>query len=365
MSAANPPRVVHDLVCAIAIDERSTGLLAPSRDFVVAVEADLRTAPCCLDRRVQPRDTQLRGHVPDAVVVREAVVVEQIGAQPQFVHQGGRDRARVGEHELVDLGGGPQVTELEVLPARQPLVAPAQPPEPLRGIAFAEIDARRELVPVQRIRGVADIVPRGIRSANHGVRHVGLGIELEHLDEWLLEPSLRDPAVREWVSRSARGVIPDRVWIVDWEEIGIGEVATTHGGIGHGGAADTLNALSKRLVVGHEEHLVLHHRTCHGEPELIAPEGILVPRPEPRSCLDRVVAQEFEDRAVEFVRPSSRRDIDLSGGLAELGRVDTGLDLELLQGVNRRTHDERIEVRIGVLDAVQREAVVLLPLAAH
>ena len=49
--------------------------------------------------------------------------------------------------------------------------------------------------------------------------------------------------------------------------------------------------------------------------------------------------------------------VDLRGLPSEFRGIDTGLHLELLQCVDRRHHDERIEIRVGILDAVQRVVI--------
>jgi hypothetical protein len=55
--------------------------------------------------------------------------------------------------------------------------------------------------------------------------------------------------------------------------------------------------------------------------------------------------------------------VDLRCPDAELGRVNAGLDLELLERVDRRLNDVRVEVRVGVLDAIERVAIELEALA--
>src|SRR5690606_14208890 len=76
-----------------------------------------------------------------------------------------------------------------------------------------------------------------------------------------------------------------------------------------------------------------------------------------------VVTQELVDRTVELVGSRLGRHDDLRRSLAVLSRVDAGLNLELLDRVDRGPNDEGVEVRIRVLHAVQRVAVELLALA--
>src|SRR5205807_4472545 len=67
-----------------------------------------------------------------------------------------------------------------------------------------------------------------------------------------------------------------------------------------------------------------------------------------------VVAKEFEDRSVVFVRARLRGDVHLSGFAAELRGINAGLNLEFLESLHRRQKDVGIEVDVGVGDAIQR-----------
>ena len=70
--------------------------------------------------------------------------------------------------------------------------------------------------------------------------------------------------------------------------------------------------------------------------------------------IERIVSKKLERGAVILVGAGLGRDVDLPGGASELGRVDAGLHLELLERIHRRQHDVQIEIDIGVRDAVQR-----------
>src|SRR5690606_9911440 len=120
-----------------------------------------------------------------------------------------------------------------------------------------------------------------------------------------------------------------------------------------GRLTEALDTLAQAFVVGHKEHAVLDHRSSSRKTKLVAAERGTIST-EPAVGLDLVVAQELVNRAVELVGSRLGGHDDLRGGLAVLGRVDAGLNLELLDRVDRRTNDEGVEVRIGVLHAVQR-----------
>src|SRR5207244_3083828 len=97
------------------------------------------------------------------------------------------------------------------------------------------------------------------------------------------------------------------------------------------------------------------------EAVLVPLEWILRPLAGERvlSRVQLVVAEELEQGSVDLVRSRLRRNIDLGGGAPELGRKDSGLDLELLQSVDRGQEDVGVEVHVGVLHAVQREVIEL------
>ena len=78
-----------------------------------------------------------------------------------------------------------------------------------------------------------------------------------------------------------------------------------------------------------------------------------------------VVAEELEERAVILVRAGLGQHVDLGGLAAELGRIDAGLHLEFLQRVDRRHDHEGVEIRVGVLDAIERVVVEVGALAGH
>jgi hypothetical protein len=71
---------------------------------------------------------------------------------------------------------------------------------------------------------------------------------------------------------------------------------------------------------------------------------------------------EFEHGSVEAVRARFGDDVDLTRATSEFGRVNAGLDLELLQRIDRWQEDIGVEVDVGVVDAVQRVVVELAPL---
>ena len=73
--------------------------------------------------------------------------------------------------------------------------------------------------------------------------------------------------------------------------------------------------------------------------------------------IERVVPNELIKRAVEIIASGLGRHVDLRGLASKLRGIDSGLHLKLLQGVDRRLNDVRIEVRIGVINAVQCEIV--------
>src|SRR5438093_13770210 len=76
-----------------------------------------------------------------------------------------------------------------------------------------------------------------------------------------------------------------------------------------------------------------------------------------RLSVQGIVAEEFEQRAMVGVAARLGEHVDLRALMSELRGVNTGLNFELLNRVNRGKDDIGIEIRIGVVDAVQRVVV--------
>ena len=81
-----------------------------------------------------------------------------------------------------------------------------------------------------------------------------------------------------------------------------------------------------------------------------------------RRGVERVVADELEDRPVIRVRAALGGDVDLRHFAPELGRVDAGLHLEFLDAVDRGQEGIRIEVDVLIDDPVERVLVVFAAL---
>src|SRR5947199_7420386 len=66
-----------------------------------------------------------------------------------------------------------------------------------------------------------------------------------------------------------------------------------------------------------------------------------------------IVAEEFEQGAVIRVAAGLGEHVDLRALMPELRGVNTDLNFELLNGVDGRKDDIAIEIRVGVIDAVE------------
>src|SRR5207237_6088363 len=96
--------------------------------------------------------------------------------------------------------------------------------------------------------------------------------------------------------------------------------------------AGAASALAERLVVPHEEQLVLTlvdlrqpYRPGQREPVLVPLEGVLHgPQRSERiaGSVQFVIAQEFESGAVVLIRAGLGQHVDLRSLSSELGRVD-------------------------------------------
>src|SRR5215467_2009100 len=76
-----------------------------------------------------------------------------------------------------------------------------------------------------------------------------------------------------------------------------------------------------------------------------------------RLSVQCIVAQKFEQSAMICVAAGLGEHVDLRRLMPELRGVNTELNFELLNGINGRKHDVGIEIRVGVINAVEREVV--------
>ena len=91
-----------------------------------------------------------------------------------------------------------------------------------------------------------------------------------------------------------------------------------------------------------KNNLSREHRAVRLEAEVVPLERRLVgvdAGEGVRLGVELLVAEEFEDRAVERVAARLGDDVHLRALVPELRRVDAGLDLELLDRVDRRQGD--------------------------
>src|SRR5213593_2923667 len=72
-----------------------------------------------------------------------------------------------------------------------------------------------------------------------------------------------------------------------------------------------------------------------------------------RLRIQGIVAEEFEKRAVICVAAGLGEHVDLRALMPELRGVNTDLNFELLNSVNGRKDDIGIEIRVGIIDAVE------------
>src|SRR5438552_7189100 len=76
-----------------------------------------------------------------------------------------------------------------------------------------------------------------------------------------------------------------------------------------------------------------------------------------RLSVQGIVAEEFEQGAMICVAAGLGEHVDLSALMPELRGVNTELNFELLNGINGGKDDIGIEIRVGVIDAVEGEVV--------
>ena len=163
-------------------------------------------------------------------------------------------------------------------------------------------------------------------------------------DDWI-EPRKRNLVVRE----------ESTVRVSERRRDGA-EVAVAHRGRRHRvvqGAADVLNR--RALPAGEEEQLVAHDRAARIAAELFALQEVPLGQEEVFR-VERAVARVAERAAVEVVGARAGDGVDDRAGARTLrGAVVAGLNRELLQRVRERERLVLLEVRVGVVRAVETE----------
>src|SRR5579884_3849839 len=76
-----------------------------------------------------------------------------------------------------------------------------------------------------------------------------------------------------------------------------------------------------------------------------------------RLSVQDIVAEEFKEGAVINIATRLGKHVDLSSFVSVLCGIDTGLNFELLDRVNRWERNVGVEVRVGVVDAVERVVI--------
>jgi hypothetical protein len=216
---------------------------------------------------------------------------------------------------------------------------------------------RRELILVGHVVLQGEVVSRQSRTGN-----IGLGIPLQQLDGDRVQPVPRNLIAGE---RLARLGIDDR-------HARLREISIAHR---HARRAEydlLLVAEPEPFVVGHEEQLVRAVEQLRNRNRSAQRKAVLIPLE--RRCLgldsgeligrrvERVVADELEDRPVIRVRAALGRDVDLCDLAPEFRRIHTGLHLEFLDAVDRGQKRVRVEVDVLIDDAVERVLVVFATL---
>jgi hypothetical protein len=125
----------------------------------------------------------------------------------------------------------------------------------------------------------------------------------------------------------------------------------------------------KPLVIDHEEEAIFSVDKLGNRKRPSQHESIVVVfvwkhrrfrfRPEVvvAACIRVVVAHKIEQAAVIVIGPALGDHVDLRRVVAVFGGIDACLNLHLLNGVNAGLHHVAVEVRVGVVDAIQRVVV--------
>ena len=154
------------------------------------------------------------------------------------------------------------------------------------------------------------------------------------------------------------------------------EIAAEDGRCGQGRVVLNALALGKPLLIDHEEKAVFGveelgngERTAEHESVIVISEGQLRRESDGRvvvpSCIRVVVTQEIERGSVIRIAAALGDHVDLGRVVTVLGRIDAGLHLHFLNGVDRGLDHKAVEVHVGIVDAIERVVVVHDALAAH
>ena len=212
------------------------------------------------------------------------------------------------------------------------------------------IDARVELVPILLLGRIGDEVVRQPRPRRQRV-------SIDQLGGHGIEPVGQYEVRRKTVADESCGVVricARRQWIVDdaWQ---LAEVPGAHFCGRHRVDKGPRQALAEAIVIAEEKCLVATDRAAQREAKLVLLEGgDLVGRPvEEVLRVQSRVSQKLIDRAVDLVGPRFGDDIDLAAGITSLlGRVEIGLDLELLDRLYRRADHQGESEPVVIIDPV-------------
>ena len=114
------------------------------------------------------------------------------------------------------------------------------------------------------------------------------------------------------------------------------------------------------LVIDEEECLVFHNGSAEGPAELV----LLERRDGQRrivkviSGVQRGIPQKLVRTPVELVGPGLQHDVHHRAAPANVGSKIVGLNLEFLDGINRRLDDFEANLLLVVVKSVQQEVVV-------
>src|SRR5262249_46622121 len=110
------------------------------------------------------------------------------------------------------------------------------------------------------------------------------------------------------------------------------------------------------LIVDEKERPVLRDRAAAGPAELMLTEiGLRTTRAvvEEVVRVERIVTQELEAASVQVVGPGLDLDVHHAAErAAELGRIRAGLQLELVERIDARKEDDRLQPGLVIIDAV-------------
>ena len=345
--AARPGGGIGELVDAGGAVLRVVGLIAERGVAEDGNLAEAEIARVGRDRRKAHLAVQVARHV-----LLEDAGGDAVEAEPEFVHQVGREDVGLARHRVLraprnvisKAGDGHQGGSGERF--EQAAVAEAVAKTQCVRRAEVVVEAQVEVVVAVALRGRGDIILSG-----HGP--VGKRVQRRDGQSHGVETVLGNHVAGE-------RRLGERIDGVDVAARKIAHAFERGRNVGDPGDAF---AHAPPFVVGEDERAVADHGTAERAAELVALilRAVFGGRSEEVAGVGDAIAEELVGGSVDLVGAALQHHVDLPAGIAAgEGVVGAGGHLELAHGVHRRSQADAIQLGVAVEHAIQDELVGVL-----